>query len=157
MLQIEVDYPSGSRVYHLTPSRKAMGIVLGRRRYDALAKYSLKHSKMQNVYIKLISKAVRMEIMALKSTSILLDTRKENLCSLTLSRLQKELEMQTPVMIALFKSCIPRSSTDHHDGLPMILMCISVLTKANRKVATIFQKLVSISLYAGHASKSVSA
>ena len=74
LLQIEVDYPSGSRVYHLTPSRKAMGIVLGRRRYDALAKYSLKHSKMQNVYIKLISKAVRMEIMALKSTPILLDT-----------------------------------------------------------------------------------
>ena len=157
LLQIEVGYPSGSRAYHLTPSRKAMGMVLGRRRYDALAKYSLKHNKMQNLYIKHISKAIRVEIMTLKSTSILLDTRKENLCSLTLSRLEKELQIQTPVMLALFKSCIPRSSIDHHDGLPMILMCISVLTKANRKVATIFQKLISIYLYAGHASKSVSA
>ena len=64
-IQIAVDYPSGKKIYPLMPSRKAIGIVLGRRRYDALAKYAFKHNQMQMHFIYNIARAIRAEIRSL--------------------------------------------------------------------------------------------
>eukprot|EP00731_Ephydatia_muelleri_P008710 Em0004g1048a len=46
-VKIEVEYSSGSRVYQLTPSRKAMGIGLARKRFESLAKLAVKHEELQ--------------------------------------------------------------------------------------------------------------
>ena len=130
-----------------------MGIDLARRRFGSLAKYAVRHKDLQICIVKHVAKAIKMEIKSLCSTSILFNGQKENLCALSWNKLHNELETRTPVLYTLLRSCIPASTTN---GFPMTLMCISILIKANRRVATFLHKLVSLGLYTGHASKSVS-
>ena len=129
-----------------------MGIGLARKRFESLAKLAVKHEELQVRFVKHVAKAIRLEIKSLSSTSIISDARRDHLCNLSWNKLKNELKTKIPVLFNLLTSCIPATN----DGLPMVLMCISIIIKANKRMATFLQKLISLGLYSGHASKSVS-
>ena len=64
-----------------------------------------------------------------------------------------DLHDRAPVLTGLLHACIPSSSRCNPAAI--VSMCVSILSKARQPTACLVQRLVSLTLYAGHASKQV--
>ena len=74
------------------------------------------------------------------------------MCSFRWEQLQADLHDKVPVLSGLH-GCIP--STSRCNPAAIVGICVSILAKASQPKACLVQRLVSLILYAGHASKQV--
>ena len=153
LFQVQVAYPSRSKSFVLTPSRRSLGKALGRGSRQTLAKYAIHDARIRAHLVNCLKKSVKSEIKALCSKSVLLQKGKDSMCSFRWEQLQTDLHDKAPVLSGLLHACIP--STSKCNPAAIVGMCVSILAKARQPTACLVQRVVSLVLYAGHASKQV--
>ena len=153
-------------VRRLTHSLKRLGRSVGRRDRASIARQVVTDRKLLKRTVPLIGKAMAREMKALCSVdanSILKSTDPSTLQTFTWKLLLDELHQIAPVTTTILNKSIvclrssksrkgPRSAnTDAIIGL-----CCGLLARARSQKMNLIQRLISVLLYGGHASKQVS-
>ena len=138
----------------LTPKRKGLCKSLARRNHAMLAKRCLQDSNIREYVIKGVGQILLREVSILCSNrgkSILRDKSNIALEKFNWKDIHDELCGTAPILVKLLKGALPRCSNQH----TMISIIISLLCKSRNSSVCLFQRLMSIILYSGHASKRV--
>lgn len=117
----------------------------------------MKDSSTRKYVLNLVGKEICNEIRLMASNkvdSFLCSTSKDDLKTFSWGRLHAELSTFAPVLhsilLAATKTRVPRPNTRMVTG-----MCAAILLKHRNPKMSLVQKVVSLVLYAGHASKQV--
>ena len=120
----------------------------------------VKNKTTRSAILKVIGKIVQREVAAIcsdKHHSVLRLNTKDSVTNFeyVISNLMGEMSHRAPVLLSILQSCLktktPRRNTD-----VLVTMITSILCKNRRPSACLFQRIVSLLLYSGHASKKVS-
>ena len=154
-----VSYPSKPKNFTITPSRRKLCKQLARRQHKGTAKQCLSHNLIRQNVVKEMGKIVQKEIALLcsdKVTSVLQDRSGTELLEFSWERIHRELEEYTPNLLTLLKWCTKtRTTRNDRPRVAVICLCISMLCKFRNSRMSLTQKVLSLLLYAGHASKQV--
>ena len=147
-----VTYPDYEKSYVLTPSRRELGRSLGRNSRRTLAENVLGNASIRKEIMQQFYRIIHEEMKKLYHEAKLLGNGLEGskMLSNSWSDVCEDLEQTAPVLVSFLKACIPKN-----EGKQAVLVaCIGLLVNSHRR-PTIVQKLVSMFLYSGHASKLV--
>lgn len=142
----------------MTPSRKKICKNIARGSHVALARRCLENSEIRKCIVRKIGHLLRKEVAQLCSNgvkSVLLDKTNHMLKSFKWNSLMDEIASSCPILLAILQSCtkVPRSNSQHEVVIGVIT---ALLCKNRRSSASLIQRLISVILYTGHASKRVS-
>ena len=148
LLQITIFHKSKPKSYMMTPRRRRLCRPLARSSHCSLARKCLQDHRVKSHITKALGVTLRKEIAALcPSVANLTDWRWVNVLELV--------KLKAPTLLSLLQSCTKtrrdRKNQDAIVGVLVLTMC-----KHRRPSASVLQRLVSLVLYAGHASKIVS-
>ena len=139
----------------MTPSRKNICKSLARGSHAALARQCLDNALIRQNILSGLCRIIRREISKLcsnASCSILLDKSSNTLKSFKWESLLGELEKNSPTLLAILNASTSSRSNPQKSTVGLIA---AILMKNRRKDASLLQRLLSIILYSGHASKRV--
>jgi hypothetical protein len=152
----------GSRVYALSRSLKRFGKSLGRLNRKSIARQAVCDARIRSHLLNYLGKHVMKEIRQLSSITVL---RKRDLGSIqefTIQSVVQEMEQCAPSLLAILRNCLaqrraqtPKSKTRIFDVDHVVAVCCAVLLRGRSQRMNLFQRLISIILYSGHASKKV--
>ena len=117
----------------------------------------MKDPAIRKYIIEKVGKIARMELCKLcsdKTPSILRMYNKDSFKHFTWDNLITELSLTAPTLLSLFEA-FTETKTVCHNRKGVIGVCISLLLKNRFAKACFVQKLISLILYSGHASKQV--
>lgn len=143
----------------MTPKRKRLCQPLIRGSRYSLAKKCLDDEETRKYLIKCIGKTLQNEIANLcsnKHSSILKDKSKQAMESFSWDKLVAEMEINAPMLLSLLNKCTETPRTSRPNRQAIIGTICGILCKNRNHSACLFQRIVSILLYSGHSSKSVS-
>lgn len=159
-----------SRVFQITRSLKRLGRSLGCCYRNAIAKHAVNDKKICDRIVKLLGKKVQAEMkrMCLLSTDSVL--RNKDPESFNLGDVYKEMEQHAPITKSILESCLSgrrkssatelkrkgRTKSRMADKNKVVSVCCAILLRARSQRMNALQKVVSLILYCGHASKRVS-
>ena len=155
-IQTEV-YWKEPRRYILTPKRKKLGKALARGCSKQVAGECLKDPKIRIYIIEKIGKIVRVELCRLcsdKTDSILRKHSPKTFKEFTWDALTKELLVNAPVLMSILEGCT-ETKVERVNRKAVIGMCVVLLLKHRFMKMCLVQKIISLILYAGQASKQV--
>ena len=155
-IQTEV-YWKEPRRYILTPKRKKLGKALARGCSKQVAGECLKDPKIRIYIIEKIGKIVRVEFCRLcsdKTDSILRKHSPKTFKEFTWDALTKELLVNAPVLMSILEGCT-ETKVERVNRKAVIGMCVVLLLKHRFMKMCLVQKIISLILYAGQASKQV--
>lgn len=147
-----VTYPDYKKSYVLTPSRRELGRSLGRNSRRTFAENVLRNESTRKKIMQQFYILIHDEMKKLYHETKLLGNGLEGseMLSNSWSEMCEDLKQTAPVLVSFLKACIPKN-----EGKQAVLVaCIGLLVNSHRR-PTIVQKLVSMFLYSGHASKLV--
>jgi hypothetical protein len=126
--------------------------------YEAIARRCLNNSDIRKYVVHGIGRILRQEIAALcsdKVKSILRDKSNTALKAFKWKQLEDEMITHSPTLLSILRSCttVPRSNLQQQGLIGVIT---AILCKNRRGSASLVQRLISVILYGGHASKKVS-
>lgn len=156
-IQVTIGY-NKPKHYILTPNRKKICKTVTRGSHMALARRCLENDDIRKCIISGVSLILRKEIATLCSNqvpSVLRDKSNEALKSFQWKCLLDELQTHAPVLLQILKSCT-RVSRPLFQQEATIGVVTAILCKNRRSSASLIQRLISVILYSGHASKMVS-
>ena len=124
----------------------------------ALARRCLENDDIRKCIISGVSRMLRKEIATLCSNlvpSVLRDKSNDGLKSFQWKCLLDELQTHAPMLLEILKSCtkVRRPISQQQAVIGVIT---AILCKNRRNSASLIQRLISVILYSGHASKMVS-
>lgn len=156
-MQVTVSYKK-TKSYLMTPSRKGICKTIARRSHSALARRCLENSEIRKYILKGVSQLLKREIAVLCSDSIesvLRDKSNDALKSFKWKTLVNELSNHCPSLLTILRHCtkFPNIKSQQEAVIGVI---VAILCKNRRASASLFQRIISIVLYGGHASKRVS-
>ena len=140
------------------------GRSIGRRKVNSIAVQVMKHDAISKEIIKQVGKAMAKElksVCALNPMSILRNRGPEALKSFLWSTLVEELKKRAPSTVSLLEACCKRQ---YRYGTPkwlisnrnmLVSIVCSVMLRMRSQRMNLIQRMVSVILYAGHASKQV--
>lgn len=138
----------------MTPRRKHLGKAVARRSQKMIALECMKDPSTRQVLVKLFGKQVRKEVRSMASESFLSSQSKDDLKEFQWDRLHAELSLKAPVLLSILldatKTRVPRPNSHIVIGT-----CAAILLKHRNAKLSLLQKIISLVLYAGHASKQV--
>jgi hypothetical protein len=141
----------------MTPSRKAIVKGLTRKQGPTFAKTTWASEKYRTEIIKHHSLKLGEEAKAICSSSgetcSLRSKQVESILSLNWMALHAELSSKAPLLMSVLEAVTPTKRKPQKKLAHC--MCVSVLLFARTKNMSLIQRLVSVLLYAGHASKQV--
>lgn len=144
--------------YCVTPTRRRICKPLIRKNYTSFARYCVKNQRTKKALIKTLGRELNIEISFLCSdkSSILYKFSKQSLMNFKFTAVTKELERKTPILYSLLRSCTktpkPRSNADQ-----VLVLLAGIICKNRKPQFCQVQRMISMILYAGHASKQVGA
>ena len=154
----------------MSRSLKRMGKSVGRCNKNAIAKHAVSDKRICNKMVKLLGRKVEKEMkeMCLLSTDSAL--RNKDLESFDLEHVYEELEARAPITKSMLLSCLAghrkssateikkkgRTKCRMADSATVIGVCCCILLRARSQRMNALQRMVSLILYCGHASKRVS-
>ena len=151
-------------VHRLTHSLKRLGRSVGRRDRASIARQVVADRKLLNKTVPLIGKAMAREMLALRfEDTMLKNSEPSTLEGFSWKKLLDELRETAPVTTSLLTNSLTclrssrskkgprRVNTDAIVGL-----CCGLLARARSQKLNLVQRLISVLLYGGHASKQVS-
>ena len=145
------------RSYWMTPRRRRICRPLARGSKTAFARKCLRDPSFRNAFTKGMGVSQRHEIARLNSddvTSILRNKSSKVLNQFTWESLINEVKSVAPTLFHLLQSCTKtRKTRKNHDAIIGVL--VSIICRHRRPAASLFQRLISLILYSGHASKRV--
>lgn len=145
--------------YALTPSRQKYGKLLARGSRWTIAKQCLSDPVCREHVINEVAKLVTLEVKAMCSedgASFLRSNLAQDLTSFSWSRVVAEMKRHAPILLRILQRCTEgpgRAIRKNQDAIIGLLAC--VLCKNRRPSMSLFQKTISIILYAGHSAKQV--
>ena len=156
--QVTVFYPKRPRSYHMTPTRRRICKPLIRRSRCALARQCLKDPVTRRFITKGVGLSLRHEVAKLcsdKVSSVLQDKSVEALETFSWEAIIEEMKNRAPTLLSVLDSCTetrkPRKNRKAVTGIITAILC-----KHRRPTFSLLQRLLSVVLYSGHASKCVS-
>ena len=141
----------------MTPKRRRIGRAVARRCNKVIAGECLKEPSIRKYIIEKIGKMLRMELCKLcsdKTPSTLRTYNQESFKNFTWDFLINELSHTAPTLLSLFE-LLTETKSVRHNRKGVIAVCISLLLKNRFIQACFVQKVISLILYSGHASKQV--
>ena len=150
-------YKSKPKSYVMTPRRRRICRPLARGSRSAFARKCLSDRTMRNFIVKGLGRCLQQEVARLCSddtVSTLRSKASDSLKKFTWEKLLDEVRELAPTLFKFLQSCTktrkPRRNQDAIIGVLVAIMC-----KHRRPMSSLFQQLVSLVLYSGHASKRV--
>ena len=156
--QVTVFYPKKPRSYYMTPTRRQICKPLARGSRCALARRCLKDRVIRKFITKGVGLSLRHEIASLcsdKVGSILRDKSSLALETFSWEAVMDEMKTTAPTLLSLLESCT-KTRKARKNRKAVIGIIAAILCKHRRPTASLLQRLVSVVLYSGHASKNVS-
>ena len=144
--------------YLLTPRRRRIGKAVGRGSRKAIARECIKDSITLKYALGFLGNAIKKEMKALASDSSNSVLKGQNIPSMSnfgWEKVLEELNVHAPILLQLLRSVTTTKSVRPNQNA-IIGMCVSLLLKHCYSKMSMMQKIVSVILYAGHASKQVS-
>ena len=148
-------------MYTITPRRRKLFKPLVHTSYKSFAIQCVKKNKVTKAAIvRVLGQVLQTEIAAVSSDdfeSLTRDKSKEALLNFekVVATINDEMKCKAPTVLAILMACLktkkPRINTDG-----VIALIFSVMCKHRRPSACLIQRIVSLVLYGGHASKMVS-
>lgn len=160
-----VNYPKRSRLFPLNDSLKKLGKSLGRRNHASVANQAVKHSKIRKNVIERLGRLMASEMRSscsIKNSSLLRNTTRNDMQAFKWVNVVKELKSTAPVTVSLLNECCKKMGRDRsrlsaftlNSSMIIGLIC-AVLLRARNQNMNLIQKMISLVLYRGHASKQV--
>lgn len=152
---VTVGYQKRQRrhILHGTPKRVAKSLVRGNR--CTVLKRLLSSIAMQKVATTQISKLIAKEIQKMCSdtlSSILREHSETALRFFSWETIILEIEKHAPLLFTILKGCLSTTPKP----MPILCVIVSILLKCRNPKLCMVQSMISIILFAGHASKQVS-
>jgi len=156
-----VHYKSRIRSFRLTPNRRRLCRPLIRSSFDSFAIHAIKrNSRTRATILKVIGEIVHTEVVKLCSddfNSIM--KQKDVTCYQNMEKIMEKIHEETkinaPTLYSLIQACLktkgPRVNTKE-----LIAVVVSIFCKHHRPEVCLLQRIFSLVLYVGHASKQVS-
>ena len=142
----------------LTPRRKKTAKAVARGSKKAVAEQTFKDLATRKYLIESVGKEIRREIKSISSTktpTCLRATTPKDLQTFHWEKLVSELSSKAPTLLSILqvstKTTIPRKNS-----VGAVCMCAAIILKHHNAALSLVQKLVTVILFAGHASKQVS-
>ena len=138
----------------MTPWCRRICRPLARGSKSAFARRCLKDGSFKKATTKGICRSLRREIALLTSDDVtsIYPKSSTTLNEITWDRLLAEVRRVSPTLLSVLQSCCKtRKPRKNHDSIVGVL--VAILCKHRRPTASLFQRLVSLILYSGHASK----
>ncbi len=135
-----------------------MGKAIARRSRNALVTNSLKDPITKRYIIRHVGMLIRKELTSMcsdRAQSVLKSHSTTTLKEFTWSTLMTELSSHAPILVSILKSCT-ETCTLRQNRNAVIGVCCAVLLKFRYSKMCLFQKIVSLILYAGNVAKQVS-
>ena len=156
-MQVVVGY-SRPRCFHLTPSRKKIGRLLGRGNKSSLAAIVLHpdNKELRRKVVMGVGKLMYEEIKSLCADSyhsIMRDTSAVALEGFNWESLWTEMLQKTPTVVSVLSSTMPDKTKV--DKKPVICMCIAMIAKWRNTKMCHVQAAISLLLHAGHSGTQV--
>lgn len=155
--QVTVFYSKKPKSYVLTPRRKRVVKPLVRRSHCTVVRHCLKDLRLRNHLISGIGQILQKEVASLCSgntTSLLNDKSVNALETFSWDDLLDEIESRSPTLLALMKWCT-KTKKPRKNKKSIIAFLVAILCRHRRPTFSIVQRLISMILYSGHASKRV--
>ena len=162
-----VERKKRSRVYNLSRSLKRIGRSVGRLNRQSIAREAMKDERIRSKSIEILSKRLAKETKTLCSKKVMSTLRKRDLNSLQefdVSSILNEMEQHAPSVLTLLRGCLlgrkhlkvgARKTRSVNADL-VVAVCCAILLRGRSQRMNLLQRIVSIVLYCGHASKRVS-
>ena len=151
-------YPKNARTYVMTPTRRRICKPLVRKSRCSVARQCLKDTVIQKYVVKGIGLTLRKEIAKLCSDdvkSVLRDHSPDALKTFEWKKVIQEMGFRAPTLLTLLQWCT-KTKKEKVNRECIIGFIAAVMCRYRRPCYSLIQRLLSIVLYAGHASKSVS-
>ena len=155
--QVVVHYKN-PRTVALTPRRRNIIKPLARKSHTAAARNCLKDGKMRKHVINEVGRMLHKEIVSICSDthlSLLENKSNEAMKSFSWEKLVAEFVSKTPILISLLKWCTKTKKSRANANIAIGLV-VAILCRFRRPKYSLVQRIVSLILYSGHASKQVS-
>ena len=142
----------------MTPTRRRICKPLIRRSHCALARQCLKDPVNRKFITKGVGLSLKQEVASLCSTkksSFLQDKSVEALETFSWEAIIEEMKSRAPTLLSVLNSC---TETRHarKNRKAVIGIITAILCKHRHPTFSLLQRLLSVVLYSGHASKHVS-
>lgn len=161
-----------SRVFALTSSLKRIGRSVGRKNTSSIARQAVLDDRICQKVLVYLGKKLSKEMKAmcsLKANSILRRRDVMSLQGFHLEALIKEMKGVAPNTLSLLRSCLasrkPSKAKNVSSKGPtksrivdcdsVVGVCCAILLRGRSQQMNLLQKIVSLILYSGHASKKV--
>ena len=144
------------KMYLLTPRRKKAGKAIARTSMKKLVDECFLDERTHHYIALKIGRIVTAEIKGLSNLqSILCSQSVEDLKTFQFEKIYYELQNNASFLFSIFMSAT-KTKTPRENRMAVICVCTAVLLKYRFKRLNLFQKMLSLVLYAGHCSKLVS-
>ena len=151
ILQVVVEYPSGTKHFDLTPNKKKAIISYTKRHYRAAAKKITTSKDMSEPIRISLTQQIRKEMAEICSTehhSILRDTH-EAVKRFSWEIVWSEYQCKVPTLFTFLSGLLPKADKR------FIAFIISLLLKKRCKHMSLVQRVISLLLYGNAAKKQV--
>lgn len=142
----------------MTPTRKTLCKNVARGSYKALARRCLDNENIRKYVICGVGRILRKEVAVLcsdKVKSVLRNKSNVALQTFQWKQLEDDMNAHAPTLLTLLRACTQGSKTSDQQKA-YVGVITAILCKNRRTSASLIQRLISIILYSGHASKKVS-
>lgn len=140
--------------YNLTPRRKRFGKAVARGSFKAIAMQCIKHPTIAKFVVKQLSTTIRREMGMMASGSILQSQNIKNIKNFSWDLILEEMKVYAPMLLQLLTGLTTTKSLRLNQKAT-IGTCAAILMKHRNAKMSLVQKIISMILYAGHASKQV--
>ena len=154
-------YKSKMKSYRLTPTRRRLCRSLIRSSLNSFAIQAVKrNASTRAIIVKVVGEMLHKEVACLCSDDLnSIMKQKDVNCykkfDMIIEKINGEIELVAPILFSLLQSCLktrrPRTNTRE-----LVAVIVSILCKHRRPEVCLLQKIFSLILYVGHASKQVS-
>ena len=141
----------------MTPTRKPIAKSVARGSRYSFAKHCFKSHTFRVIFSKLLGQSMRLEVKKLcsnKTTSILGNVSNNSLLNLRWDAVLDDVKKNAPVLHACLLECSKTCANQRSQKIA-IGICASILCRNRNEKINLIQKLFSLCLYAGRASKQV--
>ena len=160
-MQAKIYYQQRPREYTITPKRRKLVKPLVQKSYNSFSvQCIMKNKETKQAIMKVIERVLRSEIATICSdnfNSISRNKSKQPIVEFecSIKHIINEMRSRAPTLYSLLTACLKTKTARPNENETMSFI-FSIFCKHRRPSSCLFQRILSVVLYEGHASKRVS-
>lgn len=136
--------------------REQDGKSIARGNWKSVLSRSMKDDRKRRFILKCVGRVLKYEVRQLCSDKCEYILLSQNVEDFNWSIVVQNAERMSPCLLYLIRQCLPYNDNGGTSNLRISGLIIAILLKQQRERASLFQKVLSLILFAGHCTKSVS-